>query len=95
MYIEITILDEENPLKGEFFRFTAFETVLVLEEYLQFERPTKRHKPVIGKVYSRLDTRKSTMRENEVVIPDDVRQQASEKFISMIKICKWSEYKKQ
>ncbi len=58
---------------------------IILDSYSLENRETKRHKFRTKKIYSRKG-HGSNLKESEVVLPEEIKQQALEKFISRITV---------
>lgn len=61
---------------------------LVLDKYYEKERPTTRHKFQYSGVYSRLNSRDSNISLENVDLPDWVKEEVLNSFISKIKVVK-------
>lgn len=74
--------EESNGLTGETWRFSVFsdhsrpEVKVMLMEYVEWKRPTKRHNPSARGVWRRIMNRDNTMEDHSVPLPDDVADEA-------------------
>ena len=64
---------------------------LWLESYRLELRETPRHKFKAKYSYYRLDSRNSTLQENQIVLSEQLKETAKLKLLSQIKVQKWSE----
>ena len=95
MYSKITIVRKNKETKiTEEYEFDLFDSSasldLVLNRYIKSE--TKPRKVLA--FYNRLSERSTTINEEDIIIPDDVREEARQMLIDSIRIIKWSEYKR-
>ena len=104
MYTEV-IREDPNGLNRQTWDFSIMDYhggfTIFLNGYSQQVRPTKRHgwkvKIVdtatqrINMTYSRLDSRRRGLTEQEVPLPDDVAQEAKSKVVDSISVKKWSD----
>lgn len=92
--MNITITIPVNELSYKEYRFYFNNGVLYLDDYILAVKPTKRHRNYEYKeFYSRLGHRKSNMQESEVLLTDEIKKMAIDKFCSGITCKKWSERK--
>ncbi|MFA6570174.1 MAG: hypothetical protein WCT77_02955 [Bacteroidota bacterium] len=69
--------------------FTFINTTLYLDTYTKAEIvPPKRTGKIID-IYERIYHRNSTMTLDEVILPEDVKKEVTEKFLSLITVKKW------
>ncbi len=67
---------------------------LYLDSYYLLKRDSTRHKKYHSeKKYERLSGRDSTIKEQEVPFPCNVKQEALDRFTNSIKVMKWGERK--
>ena len=90
----VEIILNKNKLEREVYTFwLENEYWLWLDNYTYEVKLTPRHKFKIKRSYYRLEPRDSTLKEEEVVFNDELKQMALNKLISQIKVKKWSERK--
>lgn len=87
--IEI-IQDELNKVQFTFY-FDDYRYTLFLNKYLVFKRETKRHGWKCVSFYDRLNDRNSKIKESEVPLTEEIKQQALNEFFKIITVKKWSE----
>lgn len=81
-----------DELTLEKWRFYILDKRIYLDAYYLLQKESKRHKNFRTlKGYERLSERNSTMREGEVPFTDEIKQEALNKFVSLLKVMKWSE----
>lgn len=82
-----------NDLTIEKWRFTSLMYGnIFLDEYYLLQKESKGHRTYkVLKKYSRIMSRSNTILESEVPLPDDLKKEVFDKFISEIKILKWSD----
>lgn len=88
----IEVTKQVDELTIERWSFYFMYNKLFLDRYCLMHKESKRERTykVIGR-YNRLSRRDSSIGEIEVPLPEDVKQEAFNKFISEIKVLKWSE----
>lgn len=92
MRIEIT--KQMGDLQQESWSFTIHERneiTLVLSGYKFCERQTKRHGWKVKTYFNRFDTRDG-MKESEVPLPDEVKQEAISQITATISVKKPNEF---
>lgn len=89
--IEIPI-DDFNQEVYRFY-FDADRGILYLDFYGWFHRDTKRKGWKLQKQYDRLRERESEMKESEVLLSDELKQQVIKHFTEKLKVEKWSSRK--
>jgi len=67
---------------------------LVLNTYSKTLPKTEHAPRRLSLVYNRLSGRDSNMKEEEVIMPEDVIEEARQKLIDTIRILKWSEHRR-
>lgn len=88
----------EDGLTQTSWRFSLFDFTAVLSEYLVVTRPSKKAKfktdaPTIR--YDRLYSRSNipaSLTEDQVPIPDDVKDEIRQRIINEIKVVSWAEH---
>jgi hypothetical protein len=88
------IIKQIDDLTKEKWNFTYIDNTIYLESYYLEKRESKRHRNYKKiKVYERLSERDSNINESEVLLNDELKQEALKQFVSQIKVIKWSERK--
>ena len=88
----IEIIINHSPLKREIYTFWLQDCHHIwLDSYRLELRKTVRHKFKLEEYYDRLDNRNSNLTENQVILFDEIKEQAKFRLISQIKVQKWSE----
>ena len=81
-----------DELTVEEFDFYASGTNLYLDRYLLLKKESKKKKKYsVLKLYSRLNARDSTIKEDQVPFTDEIKAEAIKQFTESIKCLKWSE----
>ena len=89
---QIEVIINYSPIKREIFGFYfGDEFHLWLDSYSLELRKTPRHKFRSIENYDRLDSRDSTLREDQVILSDEIKEKAKQQLLSQIRIQKWSE----
>lgn len=88
----IEVIRQPNNLNREVWQFHAMtghrlEIVVILEYYYKQNRSSARHKWISDEYYSRTG-RGSSLKVGEVPLPDDVAQEALQKFMEQVKVVK-------
>lgn len=78
-----------DGLQTERWRFTVLEATVVLDEYTQESRPSKKHKFRPTATYSRLDGRNKELSEDMVSTPTDVFDEALEAAQNQLRVGLW------
>ena len=79
----------ENFLGCVLWEFWLDGTTLWLDRYDEMTRKTKRHKFKSLITYKRTDQRYNTMAIEDIVIPEDVKQEATYRVIEKLTVKKW------
>lgn len=76
----------------DFYLFSDYNSKLdlVLDRYVKY--PVRGVRCLISR-YDRLSDRDSTIKEADVVIPEDVAEEAKQKLIDSIRVIKWTEHR--
>lgn len=96
----IEVIRQKDDLNREVWEFLVFQrnvgsnVLVMLNRYTEEYRKTKRHKWICDMMYYRMDRRVSFLKVDQVWLPDDVRQEALEKFIETVKVVKEDETKR-
>lgn len=85
------LLDED--LTRLTYGFSLMGSDLILDSYSRETRLTKRHKFTIDYYYDRTNPRSSNLTEDQVELPEDIRKEALDYYISKLAVYKWSESK--
>jgi hypothetical protein len=85
MYQNIEIIIEKDELNREIYRFIQMEFDLILNLYKVETRETKRKKFKRTKWYDRLRERDCTIKKQDVILTDEIKQMAYEKLINLYK----------
>lgn len=95
MHPTIKILrTSENGLEFKTWTFMLFEFTLILDTYLVQHKESLKHKKLmLDEDYNRLNQRDSSLKEEEVPLPEDVIEEARKEFIAKMKVSKWGAYK--
>jgi len=81
-----------DELTFERWRFYFLNETLYLDSYYLLQKESRRHKNFkVLKKYERLMGRDNTLTESEVPFSDELKMEALNKFVSTIKVIKWSE----
>jgi hypothetical protein len=81
-----------DELTVEEFDFYASGTNLYLDRYLLLKKESKKKKKYsVLKLYSRLNARDSTIKEDQVPLTDEIKAEVIKQFTESIKCLKWSE----
>lgn len=92
--VEIILGGGQGMLKREVYYFyLENEYYLWLDYYAIQSRLTTRHKWVNEKVYNRLESRNSQLKEEDVILTETIKEKAIKQLLSQIKVQKWSEGK--
>jgi hypothetical protein len=87
--VAIEVIKEIDELNREVYKFCVlYETSLKLNEYALQNRETKRHKFKNKKYYDRLRDRSSTIDIDDIVLTEDIKQEAINIFISRLAVTK-------
>ena len=93
----ITIIIEHSKLKREVYNFWLRDAKhAYLDEYNLELRKSPRHKFVATKHYSRLEVgsyRSSTLKEEQVILSDEIKEMVKQKLIEQLKVLKWNDNK--
>ena len=81
-------LDDFNRLT---WGFIMIDKNIVVSTYSVWARQTKRHGWKIVNSYRSHDRRHSSLQENDVPLPEDVKQEALDLYVSMLRVCKFSD----
>jgi len=86
---------KDGELKKEIYGFTMFGLTICLDSYyLRTRESTRKRTWNNEKGYERLGSRRYSMREEDIIIPEDVKIEAIELTRKKINLVKWSEYKR-
>jgi hypothetical protein len=93
MQLVITIQENEKSLSRRVYEFWYQNTehTLYLDRYSEDLRETTRHKFLPIRHYIRLDRQTSNMRLEDIVIDEEIKKLAIEKFIDTLQVKKWGE----
>lgn len=86
-----TVKRKDGDIQQEW-SFTLINQTLILDRYTQLEKVAgnqRRYETV--KHYDRLYKRHNNITEAEIPLPEDVKKEALEQYISQITVKKWSE----
>jgi hypothetical protein len=91
--IEIEKKIDELTIEKWIFRY--INENLYLDNYVILQRESNRHKKFKTlKMYDRLMTRHNSIEESEVPFNDELKAEVLNKYMSTIKVIKWSERNK-
>ncbi|MBW4460465.1 MAG: hypothetical protein KME47_09520 [Nodosilinea sp. WJT8-NPBG4] len=79
----------DNGLSLVEYRFYLMDTILYLDDYTEYNRPSKRHSFKSVKSYARLDKRRSTIDVSEVPLTEEIKQDALNAYISKLQVKLW------
>lgn len=85
MYKCVEVVIDKDELNREIYRFTLMEFKLLLDSYGFETRETKRHKFKRVKWYDRLNQRDSTIKKENMFLPENIKQIAFEKMMQLYK----------
>jgi len=71
--------------------FMMIDKNIVLSTYSVWNRETKRHGWKIVDAYSSHNRRGSSFQEIDVPLPEDVKEEALNLYVSMLRVCKFSD----
>lgn len=94
MYSHVEININKDELERERYIFYYLDETLWLDKYFSEKRETKRHKYKIVKHYNRLSARESNVKEEDVPISKEIKQEALNAFIARLNVKLWSERRK-
>ena len=92
MNIDFEIKKDENNI--EKYRFYIDGNVIFLDEYEVLKREANQRKFRVIDGYSRLYLRNSTVKEQDVPLTEDIKQQIIKKFADSLVVARWSEKNK-
>lgn len=72
-------------------RFYYDRHALWLDYYGEFQRPSRRHRFTCIASYGRINPRGSSLREADVFLPADLKDEVVKKFCEGITVKRWSE----
>lgn len=89
------IRESDDKMRRQVWRFWYFDNrhALVLDTYSMQSRDSLRKKFKVDSIYNRIDRRDSTINEGAVDMPADVVKEALDKFVTALRIARWSEVK--
>lgn len=92
--IEVERLPSGSDLARKLWVFWIDYPYVVLDEYREDTRPTKRHKWRMERIYTRLESRTvlsmRRLHESDVAVPDGVLAQARAMAAERLQVCLWS-----
>lgn len=86
-----TVKRNNGDIQQEWY-FTLIESTLILNAYKQLQKVVgsqRQYETVL--YYNRSYKRENTITEEAIPLPEDVRKEALEQYISQITVKKWSE----
>lgn len=94
--MRIEIIKKNDNLSRNVYTFMLLNDSLILDIYTEESRESTKHKFKPIKMYNRLDKRFNyiPISEDQIEITDEITNGVFDKLRSYLKICKWSEYKK-
>lgn len=84
----ITIQQAQDQLTIEEWAFRLNDENLVLHRYTLQTKQSKRHKFITSELYHRTYPNKSTLKVEDVPLPEDIKRQALEAFVAKISVVK-------
>ena len=89
MYARVEIIKDIDELNRERYIFCLMSDMkLKLDEFRIESKETKRHKFKSKKFYERLRQRESTLKVDDIVLTDEVKQEAITQFMSLLEVTK-------
>lgn len=85
--IKTVRLEDTSPdgLEGSTWFFSLMDDQLVVDVYCTWSRPTKRHNPRVVSSWSRLDSRTSSLKQEQVPFTPEVAARAFEAWMKLVK----------
>ncbi len=91
----ITLEKQIDELTKEIYNFYQVDNLIYLSNYTVLKRETTRKtKYSVVKKYDRLNTRDSSLSEDQVPFTEEIKAEAIKMYIDSLKIMLWSERKK-
>lgn len=88
----VEVTQQTDPLRKQEWHFLYLDHALVLTAWVRLERKTTRHRNYEAlESYNVYAQNKSDRNDEEVPLPDWVKEKAVEKFLESMKVGKWSE----
>jgi hypothetical protein len=88
---------DNSPTERVTYTFWLDKVTLVLDYFIVEHKEKRTWK--IKEVYNRLSNRDSSLKESDVILTDEIKKMAIEKYITdmfaALTVQKWSEYKKR
>lgn len=89
--MRISVFEVISSLQKTEYIFWLDGSTFYLDEYIQWGRETERKKKYLRKKhYSRLRSRDSTIRLEDITIPSDVEKRVIDEYVSTLKVQKWT-----
>lgn len=85
MYHSIEITKDIDEFNREKYIYSLLDYKLLLDNYYIESRKTKRSKFKVVKSYSRLNQRDSKIRQDEVILSDELKQEALDTLLNHFK----------
>lgn len=82
------VIESEDKLFRKVFKFKLIDFKIILFEYYEQKRETKKHKYISFVIYNRIDKRSSTIKVEDIVISDCVEAQALQMVIDALIVTK-------
>tara|TARA_R110001632_G_scaffold229381_1_gene365452 strand:+ start:120 stop:392 length:273 start_codon:yes stop_codon:yes gene_type:complete len=88
----IEIKKQRNALRIEVWIFTVIRNTLFLDKYYTAEKESTRHRKYKNTLYyDRIMRRNNTIKEEEVPLSRDIKEEALNMYFDKVKCMKWNE----